>query len=340
MQNTFFIILLTFFFQQALVCKGKIKVFTVHGTFAKSSTWYRQGGDFFKELERWAKDSGCQLDIVPCSWSGGLAPGKRLEGAAELAKLIAAHSCGLDPDTKKIVVGHSHGANVAFLATQLISMTSSGRDLEGDVTGLVNRCFDSEKDLLSVERGHMPFRSICDDKDFAKSDLKSDLIHSPDRKELSDKIIKDLEGLTATRGPSSGQPLKIDEIYALGTPIDATIYLPDKNAVDRVFSIYSEKDQIQIYTSQFKRRFAEFGVIGVDRGFITEIKATFTKSPEVKKLDHPKHLQLNTSCFGRWVLEIPKIVGPSETGRRHLNNCRQTWLNFFKDLSKPELRQI
>lgn len=307
----------------------------VHGTFAKNSTWYQKGGGFFTEVENWSKSLGHEIQIRSFSWSGGLSPGRRLQGACELAKTLVLECAGLDDDVKKIVVGHSHGANVAFLASQIVAMASRGQDLNDEVTKLVEKCWSKDKDWEQCFKNCGVTRSIGDCE---RLDHELDLqeIGTPSKSELIEEMVGSIQAFMV-RGDDNC--VKINEIYALGTPIDAKTYFPEKTVVDRVYSIYSQEDQLQVYSSRFKRRFVEFGALGFEKGFITEIKATFAQDSSAQKVEHPRHLILNTSFFGRWILEIPEIIGECDDPSRYPNNCRQAWIHFFKDLSRPELKK-
>jgi hypothetical protein len=84
----------------------------VHGTFARSATWWQPGGDFHSFVL-----ASVRPDLYSAAdrfeWSGGYSDAARSIGATELRDWVAAHGLeGLD------LFGHSHGANIAMLATQ------------------------------------------------------------------------------------------------------------------------------------------------------------------------------------------------------------------------------
>ncbi len=84
----------------------------VHGTWARSSDWWQPGGDFFEYLK-----GGPRPDVYGAadrySWSGGYSDGARSLAADDLVSWVSGHQLGgLD------IIAHSHGANVAMLATQ------------------------------------------------------------------------------------------------------------------------------------------------------------------------------------------------------------------------------
>ena len=84
----------------------------VHGTFAKSASWWQPGGDFHSFVL-----ASVRPDLYSANdrfdWSGGYSDSARSVGATDLRDWVDGHGLsGLD------VFGHSHGANVAMLATQ------------------------------------------------------------------------------------------------------------------------------------------------------------------------------------------------------------------------------
>jgi hypothetical protein len=98
----------------------------VHGTWAASSPWWQPGGDFFKYLTGILPPLARTSPFPPVphwdapygapdyfGWSGGYSDAARAQAAQELSQWVTGHSAaGLD------LVTHSHGGNVAFLATQ------------------------------------------------------------------------------------------------------------------------------------------------------------------------------------------------------------------------------
>jgi hypothetical protein len=85
----------------------------VHGTFARSQTWWQPGGDFHTYvLDDVLADLYDQPDRF--DWTGGYSDAARVDGATTLVAWAARHAVA-DP----LVMGHSHGANVIFIATTL-----------------------------------------------------------------------------------------------------------------------------------------------------------------------------------------------------------------------------
>jgi hypothetical protein len=89
----------------------------IHGTWAQNSPWWQPRGDFHTYiLQSVHPDLYSQLDRF--AWSGGYSDAARALGASDLINWVRSRNEeGLD------LITHSHGGNVAFLATQ------SGLDL-------------------------------------------------------------------------------------------------------------------------------------------------------------------------------------------------------------------
>ena len=85
----------------------------VHGTFARNDTWWQPRGDFHNYL---------LANVLPdlytgadrFDWSGSYSDAARLIAASDLQTWISNHNV-----TDPLIMGHSHGANVILLATQL-----------------------------------------------------------------------------------------------------------------------------------------------------------------------------------------------------------------------------
>jgi len=84
----------------------------IHGTWASGETWWRPGGDFFQfvkdELER--PDLYGAKDLF--QWSGKNWESSRRTAANDLNSWLRSH-----PSAVVNIFAHSHGANVAMLAT-------------------------------------------------------------------------------------------------------------------------------------------------------------------------------------------------------------------------------
>ncbi len=86
----------------------------VHGTFASSSSWWQPGGDFHTYIKQNVKSDLYSDPADRFEWSGGYSDGARDIGAQNLLNWVNARQlAGIT------ILAHSHGANIAILATQL-----------------------------------------------------------------------------------------------------------------------------------------------------------------------------------------------------------------------------
>lgn len=84
----------------------------IHGTWARDGRWWRRGGDFFEYLRTDAQVTDLYDSTDRFEWSGDNLDRKRKRAAEELSRWVAAHRAA-----NVRVLAHSHGANVASLAT-------------------------------------------------------------------------------------------------------------------------------------------------------------------------------------------------------------------------------
>lgn len=306
----------------------KIIIFLIHGTFGKDSSWYQEKGGFFKALKNWSKTCGTEVEIRPFSWSGSLLASERLAAALNLSKkLIFERQSSDQENTKIIIIGHSHGANIAFLASQLIFIATnkSNSDVERGVLKLVNQCLSNELDKQLFKTCNTLLFDQLVQKIFVN---------------VLTKEINELLG-EQVRSGELGKTISIDEIYALGAPIDVKRYFPEKNIAKKIYSFYSLGDKIQIYSNPFKRRFSEFELLNNNSSeFISEIKITMAKSPNSKGLENPCHTQLSNACIGRWICETPKLIESANLKTNIIQNCSQFMMQFYADLSQPTIKAI
>jgi hypothetical protein len=83
----------------------------IHGTWARSASWWQPGGDFHSDIR-----SGYRPDLYAAAdrfeWTGGYSPGARATAALKLGQWIRKHN-----EEGIHLITHSHGGNVAFLAS-------------------------------------------------------------------------------------------------------------------------------------------------------------------------------------------------------------------------------
>ncbi|HEV2916507.1 MAG TPA: alpha/beta hydrolase [Candidatus Babeliales bacterium] len=90
----------------------------IHGTWGADSSWYKPDGDFFEALN--AKCTVQHAMVIPFRWSGYNNDVARKQAAQDLAALVKRY----DAATRICMVGHSHGGNVAILASHICAQNS------------------------------------------------------------------------------------------------------------------------------------------------------------------------------------------------------------------------
>lgn len=91
-------------------------VFTlIHGTFARSASWTYPGSFFCSQINKKISGPDTTVHFFRHGWCGGNTQIARRESAENLAKHIK-NVNKLYPDARHILVGHSHGGNVALYA--------------------------------------------------------------------------------------------------------------------------------------------------------------------------------------------------------------------------------
>jgi hypothetical protein len=85
----------------------------IHGTWCPVFSWHMPGGDFYEALVQAASPASVSFFI----WSGHNSHQARVQAAQELVTYI--HTT-IAPDRPLIIVAHSHGANVAILASHIL----------------------------------------------------------------------------------------------------------------------------------------------------------------------------------------------------------------------------
>ena len=93
----------------------------VHGTWGTASAWSAPGGAFFDELEAYARQCGHRT--ITYTWSGYLDESHRAAAGKGLAKLIRSYPS----KTEFYIVAHSHGGNVAIMASQELAQYAENR---------------------------------------------------------------------------------------------------------------------------------------------------------------------------------------------------------------------
>ncbi len=125
----FLYFLLSLFCFCSLSTKEVILFNLVHGTWAQKSTWHKEQGGFFEMLKNWATKKYTTPQVVSINsfeWSGKLTHESRLKAAKQLVYSIKE----LPVDTTIHIIAHSHGANVVFLASNILAQEKSKHHIE------------------------------------------------------------------------------------------------------------------------------------------------------------------------------------------------------------------
>jgi len=88
----------------------------IHGTWASKEKWWQPGGDFHNYYKKTC-DHNLYSGYDPFKWSDHYSDSARYEGAKELVDWIIKNELDA-PD----LIGHSHGANIAMLASHCHNM--------------------------------------------------------------------------------------------------------------------------------------------------------------------------------------------------------------------------
>lgn len=107
---------------------SKTLVYLVHGMWGrglfrvgpgKEPRWFEKNSAFFRQLTAKLGGESSSLEVVPFNWSGANSLVDRYEAAAELASRIEKD---LPPlvRTRVIILGHSHGGNIALMASHML----------------------------------------------------------------------------------------------------------------------------------------------------------------------------------------------------------------------------
>ena len=86
----------------------------IHGTWGAECSWYVPKGNFFDALENTVSKKNSS--VISFRWSGGAGHEARVKAAQNLVKVIKTYH----PSVAIYLVAHSHGGNVAILASHIL----------------------------------------------------------------------------------------------------------------------------------------------------------------------------------------------------------------------------
>jgi hypothetical protein len=207
----------------------------VHGTWGSASTWSIPGGNFFDILEQRARRLGHKA--ITYTWSGYLDEAHRAAAGKALAKLIRSYPV----KTEFYIIAHSHGSNVAILASQELAKLESNRH-------------------------------------------------------------------------------RIKLLYALATPVEPNIYMPDMDVIDYFYNLFSLKDIVQPVLGFFYRTYPAHERIANIRIMIDG--------------KEPDHCDIHHTALAYWIPTLHEILIKNECSP--VFECKLPGILNFHDTAKPQ----
>lgn len=112
-----------------LISKEYIVFNLIPGTWSNDSDWHQKNGAFylnFKESAQKVPVNNKDIFVITFNWSGSITNSSRTKAGKEFAKYIQ----GFPSKTEFHVVAHSHGANIVFLASQILAQEKTGHKIK------------------------------------------------------------------------------------------------------------------------------------------------------------------------------------------------------------------
>jgi hypothetical protein len=119
-------------------------VYLVHGMWGrgmfrvrprKKPRWFERDSAFFRQLTAELGGESPLLEVIPFNWSGANSLVERYEAAAELASRIEKDLPHL-VRTRVVILGHSHGGNIALMASHMLRGSTGRGAVSVDVVTL------------------------------------------------------------------------------------------------------------------------------------------------------------------------------------------------------------
>jgi len=102
----------------SLSCTSNQVCILIHGTWGTGSDWHNPGNPFYDTLKK--NLAASQIKLIDFNWCGTLSYEKRKIAGLNLANLMDSYP----PQTKFMIIAHSHGGNVGILASQYLQQTN------------------------------------------------------------------------------------------------------------------------------------------------------------------------------------------------------------------------
>ncbi len=115
--KVFLALILSFY---SLIANAKPFYLIIHGTWCRPLSWHTPGGDFYEAL----LEATDEISVSFFIWSGSNSHAARMKAAQQLVDHIAI--C-VPADAELNLITHSHGSNVAILASHIMSQEPKNR---------------------------------------------------------------------------------------------------------------------------------------------------------------------------------------------------------------------
>jgi hypothetical protein len=115
------------------------------------------------------------------------------------------------------------------------------------------------------------------------------------------------------------KPYLIDIVYLLGTPIDASCWMPNMGIVGKVINLFSKGDIVQKVAGLYARTFPTTERIANCR----------VRIKEKNKTCNPGHSQLHDIIVAQFLLQIPDIAQQAHYGNFEQFSCEKTGIILF-----------
>lgn len=278
----------------------------VHGTFAAQDTWYKPGSPFFSAFSE-AQET--KEMMIPFTWSGDLTHVARLNGAQALAELILQY-----PKEPVNLVGHSHGANVINLASNLLALARHAIEYQQDEIYLQH--VEAMVHLFVSAPVTHEHSVICMSHTRAVTYVKTEMRQAPaesadDLRELLVAAVNVLrkkmqQSVESTRAAS--KKYLINKVQLLAVPILTDSYAPNMEIIKRVENYYSQEDWIQAFAGNQ-------GHIYPPNPRMVQVRVCFCDTPASRTFFDPDHSGMHDVLIAKWLPKTPQFLGKNLLGK-------------------------
>jgi hypothetical protein len=278
----------------------------VHGTFAAQDTWYKPGSSFFAAFSEAQEKKEM---IIPFTWSGDLTHVARVSGAQDLAELILQY-----PKESVNLVGHSHGANVINLASNLLALARHTIEHQQDEIYLQH--IEAMVHLFVSAPVMYEHSATCMSYTRAVTHVNAEI------KQVSADSVDDLRVLlaaavdvlrkkmqqTSEATRAMGKKYLINRVQLLAVPILTDNYAPNMEIIKRAENYYSQEDWIQAFAGNQ-------GHIYPPNPRMIQVRVCFCDTPSSRAYFDPDHSGMHDVLVAKWLPKAPKLLGDNLLGK-------------------------